>query len=402
MVHGVGGLAGVVAQLRVGLDLGAGGDLLLDPVLEGGLLGDLARGAHAEDERGGVVALGVGEVPEVEGGLDRRVRRRQVQAAPRPRPRDVGRHAERVPVLDVRVPQPQRVERERDLVAVHHDVGDVAVRYARRVRRRLLRPRVGRLAPQEDPRVRVHRRLVLRHGLLQLPHDDALRVVLQVLAHPRDVLHHGDPERRELRLRAETREQHQPRRVDGAGGEDRFRLRLDGARGPVLELHIDAGDGVALDVDLGDPGVREDGQVGALLLAPQDGVDVGDGGAGPAAVVRVVADGEEADALLQGPGLLDVGVEVVQHGDVEGAAAGLHPVLAELVPVAGVHRLDRVLQAHQHPHEHGERPPLGPQRLPDPEVVLERLERDQRVVRRAPAQHLGARVSDVGVACWTL
>jgi len=47
-------------------------------------------------------------------------------------------------------------------------------------------------------------------------------------------------------------------------------------------------------------------------------VDVGDAGAAAAAVVRVVGDGEEADAGFQRALGLDLVVEVVDDGDVAG------------------------------------------------------------------------------------
>lgn len=118
VVDGVRGLAGVVAQGLVGLDLGAGRDLALNPVLEGRGLGDLARGLHAVDERRCVVALGVGEVAEVERRLDGGVCRGQVEAAAGARARDVGRHAKGELVRNGLVAEALRVHGEGDLVAV--------------------------------------------------------------------------------------------------------------------------------------------------------------------------------------------------------------------------------------------------------------------------------------------
>lgn len=87
-------LASIVAQLLVRLDLGAGGDFALDPVLEGGGLGDFAGRFHAVHEGGGVVAFGVGEVAEVEGGFDGGVGGGEVEAAAGTGTGDVGGHAE--------------------------------------------------------------------------------------------------------------------------------------------------------------------------------------------------------------------------------------------------------------------------------------------------------------------
>ncbi|KAL5874482.1 hypothetical protein ACKVWC_011604 [Pyricularia oryzae] len=205
VVHGVRDAARVLADLLVGLDLGAGCDLALDPVLEGSLLGDLARHLDAVHERRGVVALRVREVAEVERGLDLGVRRGQVQAAARPRAGDVGRHAEGVAVGRLRVAQPRGVEGEGDLVAVHHDVGNVAVGDGLGVGGGgLLAGGVGRLAAEEDAGVRVHGGLALGHGLVELPHDDALGVVDEVLADALHVADDGDAKRLELVLGSET------------------------------------------------------------------------------------------------------------------------------------------------------------------------------------------------------
>lgn len=122
MVHRVCDPAAVVAQLFVGGYGGAGGDFAFQPGGEGGLGGDFAGEAEAGDDGGGVVAGGVGEVLEVEGGLYGGVGGRQVEAALALGPRDVGRHAEGVD--GGVVAESGGVEAERDLVAVHHYVGD--------------------------------------------------------------------------------------------------------------------------------------------------------------------------------------------------------------------------------------------------------------------------------------
>lgn len=96
VVDGVGDAAAVLGQLLVALALGAGGDFTLDPVFEGGLLGDLAGGLEAGDDGGGVVAFWVGEVLEVEGGLDGGIGGGQEEAAAGARAGNVGGHAEGV------------------------------------------------------------------------------------------------------------------------------------------------------------------------------------------------------------------------------------------------------------------------------------------------------------------
>ncbi|PSR74455.1 hypothetical protein BD289DRAFT_217930 [Coniella lustricola] len=224
-------------------------------------------------------------------------------------------------------------------------------------------------------------------------------MILQVLADAGNVLDDGDVQLLQLVLGAQPRQQQQARGVDGAGAQDGLGAGVDGAARAVAQGQVDAGDGVVVDVDARDPGVGQDGQVGAVLLAAQDGVDVGDRGRGAVVVVGVVRDVEEADALGQGARLCDFLVVVGDDGDVHGVAAGEHPVLAQLVAVARVHGLDRVAQLVHEAHEVGERPAGGAERLPDLEVVLKGAERDEGVVRRAAAQDLGARVADVRVAC---
>lgn len=215
-------------------------------------------------------------------------------------------------------------------------------------------------------------------------------MVLQVLAHAGDVLDDGDVQALQLVLGAEAGQQHEARGVDRAGGQDGLGAGVDGALGAVAEGDVDAADGVVVHVDLGDPRLEQDGQVGPLLLAAQDGVDVRDRRGRAAVVVRVVRDVEEADALLERARLGDLLVEVGQHGDVHGVAARKHPVLAQRVAVARMHRLHRVAQLVHEPHKVVELPARGAQRLPDLEVVLKRAEGNEGVVGGAAAEDFGA------------
>lgn len=192
---------------------------------------------------------------------------------------------------------------------MHHDVCNVAV----------VAVGVGDLAAQEDSGVRVHGCLVGWHGLVQLPHDDGFGVVEQVLADTGNVLDYLDAEILQLLLGSQTGQQHQTRSVDCTGAEDCLVLRVQHVLGAVLESDVDSSDLVAGNVDLADPSVGEDSQVGPLLSTAQDGVDVCNTGAAPASVVGVVRDGEETNALLQRSSLLDLLVEVVDNGDVHGS-----------------------------------------------------------------------------------
>jgi hypothetical protein len=95
VVNSVSSSATVLRQLLVGGDFRARRNFALDPVAEGGLCGDLSGGFEAGDDGGGVVAFRVGEVAEVEGGLDGGVGGGEEEAAGAGAG-DVGGHAEGV------------------------------------------------------------------------------------------------------------------------------------------------------------------------------------------------------------------------------------------------------------------------------------------------------------------
>lgn len=94
MVDGVGDLSTILGELLIRLDGGAGGDFSEEPVGEWGLLCDFSGGFETRDDGRGVVAFGVGKVAEVEGGLDRGIRRGEVDTTAGSGTGDVGRHAE--------------------------------------------------------------------------------------------------------------------------------------------------------------------------------------------------------------------------------------------------------------------------------------------------------------------
>lgn len=150
-----------------------------------------------------------------------------------------------------------------------------------------------------------------------------------------------------------------------------------------LQSNINTGHGITLNVDLVNPSVGENGQVRTLLITTEDGVDVGDTGTAAAAVIGVVGDVEEADTLGQLTGLADVIVEVLNDRDFHGARAGLDPVLAQLVTVAGMHWLDSVAQVINDAGEGLKVPALATLGNPLTTIILEGTERDERVVARA-------------------
>ena len=177
MVDCVRDIAGVGADVGVGLDVRAGGDFAFEPGGEGGLLGHGAGGADAGDQGGGVIAGGVGEVLEVEGWFDGRVGGGEVEAAFAFGPGDVGRHAEGVD--GGVVAEAAGVKAEGDLIAVHHHVGDAGGV-----------PGAG----EEDAGVGVHGCLVRGDGLVEFPHYDALGVVEEIVANAGDGGDNGNVE----------------------------------------------------------------------------------------------------------------------------------------------------------------------------------------------------------------
>lgn len=81
-----------------------------------------------------------------------------------------------------------------------------------------------------------------------------------------------------------------------------------------MEAYVYACYRIIGDVDAADPGVGEDGEVGSVLVATEDWVDVCHARAAPAAVIGVVCYGKESDARLQIPVCDDFAVEVVDYG----------------------------------------------------------------------------------------
>lgn len=176
------GAASVFANLLIRLHLGAGSNLLLQPLFEGALLSDFAGCLDASNEGGSVIAFGISKVAEIQGRLDSGVCRSQVDATAGSRPRDVGSHAECITVRNSAIAQSLGVESEGYLVAVHHDIGSVSV----------IACGIGGFAANENTSVGIHSGLVRGNRLLELPHDDSLWVVKKVFTNSRDVLDNGN------------------------------------------------------------------------------------------------------------------------------------------------------------------------------------------------------------------
>lgn len=218
MVDGVRNASGVLANLLIGLHLGSRGDLALEPTLKGVLLSDLAGSLNTVHKSSGIVSLGVCKVSEVKSRLDVGVGGCKVDAASGAGTGDIRGHAEGVAVGNDIISKSLGVEREGDLIAVHHEIGSIAI----------VTGGVGGLAAQEDAGIRVHGGLVGGDGAVQLPHDDALGVVEEVLANTRNVLDNRDAEALELGARANAGVQEEAGSVNSASAEDGLLASVEG------------------------------------------------------------------------------------------------------------------------------------------------------------------------------
>lgn len=99
--------------------------------------------------------------------------------------------------------------------------------------------------------------------------------------------------------------------------------------------------------------------------------------------------------MLQAASLANLLVEVSDDGDVESGRAGLDPILADLVAVAGMDGLDLVAEVVNQPHHGLEVPACAAQTLPYLHIVVKGSEGDQGIVRRAASKNLSSGVSDV-------
>lgn len=172
---------------------------------------------------------------------------------------------------------------------MHHDVCNVAIAACG----------IGGLATEENTSVRVHGGLVDWDRLVQLPHDDGLGVVEQVLSNTGNVLDDGNLELLELLLGSNTRQKHEPGSVNSTSAENGLGLGVESVLGTVLESNVDTSDLVALDVYLADPSVGQNSQVRSLLVTTKDGVDVSNRSTASVTIVGVVRDGEETNTLSQ-------------------------------------------------------------------------------------------------------
>src|SRR5690606_10201873 len=125
---------------------------------------------------------------------------------------------------------------------------------------------------------------------------------------------------------------------------------------------------------------------------------VGDRRRGAVAGVRVVGDGQEADAVVEAASVGEGGVEVLDDGDAGGRGRGGDPVPDDGVAVLLGHRDDVALDPVGVGLDGGVVPAGGSGGHPVVEVLGERAEADQGVVRGAAAQDAGPRVADEGVA----
>ena len=223
VVDGVMDGAAVRGQVVVARDVGPGATSRSIQSANGAGRGHLAGDLEPVDDRLLVVAVLVREVPEVERRLDVRVLREQVQPALGVRARDVRRHADAPAVVRHLVAEPLRVVRERQLVGVVHQVGPV----------------VDAEAVDEQRAVGVHGALG-PHRLLQLPDDDRLGVVDQVLADARQVVRRRRCRSCSRSLRGPMPEYSSSRGVSTEpAGDDDLLARRDPVAGAGVAQHLD-------------------------------------------------------------------------------------------------------------------------------------------------------------------
>lgn len=91
-------------------------------------------------------------------------------------------------------------------------------------------------------------------------------------------------------------------------------------------------------------------------------------------------------------------IEVVDDGDVESGGTSLNPVLAKLIAVPSMYRLESVAQIVNVSSDILKGPALASLGNPAVHIMAERAERDQSVVGRAASKDLGTRVTDMAVA----
>ncbi|MNQ36399.1 hypothetical protein D3C85_499190 [compost metagenome] len=232
---------------------------------------------------------------------------------------------------------------------------------------------------------------VQRHRLLAFVLDVDFRVVLQILAHPRQVVSHFDAGLLQHRSRTYARTLQQVRRTDGTGRHQHLAVAVDGmGLAALVVLHAD--DALAIEEDAAGHGVGDHRQVGPLHGRPQVGV-----GGGPAhAILHCHVHGAET--------FLHVAVAVVGL-DVAGLGAGLHPgavkrvlhvvaivggqgttgtavvIAAELVGLGALEVGQAIAVA----------PVLRPQGFPLVEVVGVATDVDQAIDGRGATEHLAAR-----------
>lgn len=169
---------------------------------------------------------------------------------------------------------------------MHHDISSVAV----------LACSVCGLAAKEDTGVRVHGGLVGGNRSGELPHDDGLWMVNQVLADARNVLDKVEAQAFKLATGSQARVQHEAWGVNGTGSKNDLLARLEKDLLASSSKDGKAGGNVVLDNNLVDPSLGENGQIGSSLLAAEDGVNVGDRRTAAVTIVWVIRDGEETGA----------------------------------------------------------------------------------------------------------
>ena len=189
------------------------------------------------------------------------------------RPRDVRSHAERIDGRGIAVAG--GIESEGDLVAVSHNVCWAIATGG---------------GAEKDTGVGIHRRAIFRNGRVEFPHHYRFWVVEEVVADTRKVFDDWDGERIQLTRGANAGVEKQTRGIDSTSAENSFFLGLKSQLSTGLESKIDARDGgCRVNIDTGNPGVREDCQVWSLFGATQDWMDIGNASRRTSASIWIIS-----------------------------------------------------------------------------------------------------------------
>jgi hypothetical protein len=189
-------------------------------------------------------------------------------------------------------------------------------------------------------------------------------VVDEVLAHPWEVVDHGNTEIGKLFFGAYPRKKHKSAGIYRTAAENGFGFGGNGELLPRFESYIYALHGLGCNVDLANPSTGEDREVRTLLLPTEDGMDVCNGSRASTAIFRVIGYGEESYSLLKTARFFNLLIEVLDDWDIKGRGTGFNPIFADLVAMPWVDRLNLVTEIVYETHHSLEIPAFAAQTFP--------------------------------------